>query len=59
MHGASDRLGAHPKDGLVRPEDITATIFHCLGLTANTEIKDAQGRSLVISQGQVLRQILA
>ncbi len=59
VHGASDRLGAHAKDGLVRPEDITATIFHCLGLTADTEIKDAQGRSLVISQGQVLRQILA
>jgi hypothetical protein len=58
-YGASDRLGAHPKDSLVRPEDITATIFHCLGLTSDTEIKDAQGRSLVISQGQVLRQILA
>ncbi len=58
VYGASDGLGAYPKDGLVRPEDIMATIFHCLGLTADTEIKDAQGRSLAISQGQVLRQIL-
>jgi Protein of unknown function (DUF1501) len=59
VHGASDRLAAYPKDGLVRPEDITATIFHCLGLAPETEIHDAQGRSLAISQGQVLRQILA
>ena len=59
VHGASDRLGAQPKEGLVRPEDITATLFHCLGLTPDTEIQDIQGRSLVISQGQVLRQILA
>jgi hypothetical protein len=59
VHGASDRLGAHPKDGMVRPEDITATIFHCLGLASDTEIKDGQGRPLAISHGQVLRQILA
>ena len=59
VYGASDRLGAQPKDGLVRPEDITATIFHCLGISSETEIRDAQGRPLVISRGQVLHQLLA
>jgi uncharacterized protein (DUF1501 family) len=59
VHGASDRLGAQPKEGLVRPEDITATIFHCLGISPESEIRDAQGRPLVISRGQVLNQILA
>jgi len=59
VHGASDRQAAYPKDGLVKPEDITATIFHCLGLAPETEMHDAQGRPLVISQGQVLRPILS
>ena len=56
------RVGPHrrlSRDGLVRPEDITATIFHCLGFTPETEIHDAQGRPLAISRGQVLHQLLA
>jgi hypothetical protein len=59
IYGASDRIGGYPKDGLVKPEDITATIFHCLGLSPDTEIHDSQGRPLVISRGQVLDHILA
>ena len=31
VYGASDRIGAYPADGRVRPEDLSATIFHCLG----------------------------
>jgi uncharacterized protein (DUF1501 family) len=58
VHGSSDRLGAFPRDGLVRPEDITATIFHCLGLAPEMEITDPQGRRLAISQGQVIHPIL-
>jgi hypothetical protein len=59
VYGASDRLGAQPKEGLVRPEDITATLFHCLGFPTATEIRDPQNRSLPITTGQVLHQILA
>jgi hypothetical protein len=59
VYGASDRLGAQPKDGMVRPEDISATILHCLGLNPEAEIQDSQGRSFTISRGQVLSQILA
>ena len=58
IYGASDRLGAYPKDGLVKPEDITATLFHCLGLPPDREIQDAQGRPLVISAGRVLEPVL-
>ena len=31
VYGASDRIGAYPREGRVRPEDLSATIFHCLG----------------------------
>lgn len=59
VYGASDRIGGQPKDGLVRPEDVTATILHCLGLTPETELHDAQGRPFAISRGQVIHTILA
>jgi hypothetical protein len=58
VHGASDRIGAFPRDGRVSPEDLTATVFHCLGHHPDTEIRDPLGRPLVISRGQVIRQIL-
>ena len=58
VHGASDKLGAYPRDGLVRPEDITATIFHCLGISPQTEIHDSLGRPFTISRGQVIEPIL-
>jgi hypothetical protein len=59
VYGKSDRLGGQPEDGLVRPEDLTATIFHCLGYSPETEIHDLQGRALAISKGSVIRPILA
>jgi hypothetical protein len=59
VHGASDSQGAFPQAGLTRPEDITATIFHCLGIAPETELHDPQGRPFVISRGQPIREILA
>jgi hypothetical protein len=58
VHGASDRIGGYPRDGRVQPQDLTATIFHCLGFAPDTEIHDALGRPLAISRGEVIRQIL-
>jgi hypothetical protein len=57
VHGASDRIGAHPRDGRVQPQDLTATIFHCLGYSPDTEVHDTLGRPLAISRGQVIRQL--
>jgi hypothetical protein len=57
VHGASDRIGAHPADGRVQPQDLTATILHCLGYAPDTEIHDALGRPLPLSRGQVIRQV--
>jgi hypothetical protein len=57
-YGASDKSGGHPKAGQVRPEDLTATIFHCLGHHPETAIYDIFGRPLPISRGEVIRQIL-
>jgi hypothetical protein len=58
VHGASDRLGAQPKDGRVQPPDLLATVFHCLGIRPGTEVRDALGRPVAVTQGQIIRQVL-
>lgn len=58
VHGESDRQGGFPLAGLVRPQDLTATVFHCLGFSPRTEIHDALGRPFPISPGRVVHEIL-
>jgi uncharacterized protein (DUF1501 family) len=58
VYGASDKIGAQPREGRVRPEDLAATIFHCLGHEAGTEYNDRLGRPHFLSRGEVLRAIL-
>jgi hypothetical protein len=58
IYGASDRIGAYPRDGRVRPEDLSATIFHCLGYHPQAEYHDRLGRPHPLSRGEVLHAIL-
>ena len=58
VHGVSDRQGAYPLDGRVEPQDLTATVFHCLGFAPSTEIRDRLGRPLAISKGTPIDAIL-
>jgi Protein of unknown function (DUF1501) len=58
VHGASDKIGGHPKEGRVPPQDLLATVFHCLGYQPDTEVHDTLGRPLPLSRGQVIHQIL-
>jgi uncharacterized protein (DUF1501 family) len=54
VHGASDKIGAHPHDRPVTPGDIAATIFKALGLDPHQTIYDRLGRPLAIAEGQPL-----
>ncbi len=58
IHGSSDRFAAYPREGKVRPEDLSATIFHCLGYHPDLEYTDPLGRPFPISRGEVIRAIL-
>jgi hypothetical protein len=58
VYGASDKLAAYPKDGRVTPQDLHATIYHCLGIPRDTEIHDGLGRPLAICRGEPVRAIL-
>jgi hypothetical protein len=56
--GASDRIAGFVRDNKVRPQDLTATVFHCLGHAPDTEVHDALGRPLPVSRGQVIRPLV-
>lgn len=59
VHGASDKLGGEPLEGRVGPEDLLATVFHCLGISPTTVMHDPLSRPFPIARGNVLREILA
>jgi len=59
VHGRSDRRAAYPVEGAVSPQDVVTTIYHCLGIAADTELTDALGRPLRLCQGKVIRGVLA
>jgi hypothetical protein len=53
--GSSDNIAGFPKDGRIRPQDLTATVLHCLGHRANAQLTDSQGRPFFASEGEVVR----
>lgn len=58
VHGQSDRQGGYPLDGRVEPQDLSATVYHCLGIDPETTIRDRFGRPLAITTGQPIRAVL-
>ena len=58
VYGQSDRQGGYPLDGRVEPQDLTATIYHCLGFRPETELRDRFNRPLAISKGHPIEAIL-
>jgi hypothetical protein len=59
VFGASDKLGAYPTSDPVAPEDLSATMFHLLGIDPKTQIRDALNRPFPISTGEVIHGVLA
>lgn len=59
VHGQSDRQGGFPLDGRVEPQDLAATVYHCLGFQPDTMLTDPFGRPLAISTGSPIQAILS
>ncbi len=59
VHGASDRIGAYPSTPPVHPQDLMATVYHCLGIDPHTMIYDLQHRPLPLMDGEPVHAILA
>jgi hypothetical protein len=58
VYGASDRIGAYATSSPVTPQDLTATLFHCLGLDPHAPIHDLQGRPYPLVDGTPVHGLL-
>jgi hypothetical protein len=58
VYGASDKIGAYPTSSPVRPQDLMATLYHCLGVDPHTIIYDLQHRPYVLVEGSPLHSLL-
>jgi uncharacterized protein (DUF1501 family) len=56
--GATDRQAGEVTAEMVRPADYIATVLHCLGISPETIIHDAQGRPIPLSRGKVIDEIV-
>jgi arylsulfatase A-like enzyme len=58
VYGRSDRIGGYPETDPVSPADLTATIYHCLGVDPRTEILDQNDRPMRLSEGQPVAALI-
>jgi hypothetical protein len=59
VHGESDRTGSYPTKDPVRPDDLSATIYHLLGIDPHTEVYGAGNRPVLISEGNPVTAIIS
>ncbi|MEZ6071980.1 MAG: DUF1501 domain-containing protein [Pirellulales bacterium] len=58
VYGSSDKNGAFPTSGMVRPGDLTATMFHLVGLDYQGTFSDRLGRELPLTKGEPIWTLL-
>ena len=59
VYGASDKIGGRPSSCPVSPADIIATIYHCLGIPADLELRDRLARPFqLVPWGSPIRELL-
>ncbi len=58
VYGQSDPDAAYPVADSVRPHDLTATMFHLLGIPPEMELTDPLNRPVPASRGRVIEEVL-
>lgn len=58
IYGASDDIAAYPASDPVTPADLTATLYHCMGIDPETEIYDMQDRPFKLSERKPILGLL-
>jgi hypothetical protein len=60
VHGSTDGQGMAPASEPCTPDDVSATLFHCLGLDPHQELKTSAGRPVqLFREGKVIKKLLA
>ena len=58
VYGSSDKIGGYPGSDPVSPADLTATIYHCLGVEPHTEVLDQNDRPMWLSEGHPIEALI-
>jgi hypothetical protein len=59
-HGSTDVNGMAPNREPCTPDDVAATIFHCLGIDSHHEVMSTSGRPMsLFREGKVIEKLLA
>lgn len=60
IFGASDRIGSRPSSNPVVPADVVSTIYHCMGISKDLDLRDNQDRPFqLVPWGDVIRDVIA
>jgi hypothetical protein len=60
VHGSTDAQGMAPAAEAVTPDDVSATLFHCLGIDPHRELTTPTGRPVqLFREGRVVEKLLA
>ena len=52
--GQSDKTASYPNTPPYSPDDLGATLYHCLGIDHESELRDRQNRPTQLNRGQVM-----
>ena len=58
VFGSSDKTGGYPATHRVQPQELTASVFHLLGVGHEATFRDRTGRPLPVSSGEPLWTLL-
>ena len=58
VHGTSTKDGGYADLSPVTPDDLAATIFHCLGIDHKQTMYDLGGRPIPLSHGEPVREVM-
>jgi hypothetical protein len=58
-YGKTDKIASEPIEDAVSPSDMSATLFHLLGLSPSKQYTDSLGRPFPLSDGKVLKKFLS
>jgi hypothetical protein len=57
--GSTNPRGEEPKERMIWPHDVLATVYHVLGIDQNIELTDKLGRPVkVLSAGVPIRELI-
>ena len=58
-HGSTDAQGMAPATDACTPDDVSATLFHCLGIDPHQELRTSTGRPVqLFREGKVIDKLL-